>query len=170
MKIIGTVVALDMNATIKKKAGGTYTGVRLTYRDKDGDLKEETIHENGIRLNQELGNGLNSLSVDSEFTMVKEKEGDFWNTKNITLGHDTSPSSSKSTSSSGGNWPTAEERAKIQVYIIRQSSLGHAVNFLSSFDKEATGNTVMAIAAMFEKFVHEGLPTDIANMEDDIPH
>lgn len=189
MKILGTVVALDMNATIKKKAGGTYPGVRLTYRDKDEELKEETMHENGIKYNAELGAGIKSLEVDDKFTMVKEKEGDFWNVKDLYKGHDAAASnatkptssgntSSKAASSSGGGgnstYPTADERAKTQCQIVRQSSLGHAVNLTNAIgNKKATPADIIAIAQQFEQYVHLGKlrepGEDSPDDEDDIP-
>ena len=35
-QLVGTVVAVSMDAIIKKKDGGTYQGVELVFKDEEG--------------------------------------------------------------------------------------------------------------------------------------
>lgn len=51
------------------------------------------------------------------------------------------------------NWETPEERANRQIYIIRQSSLATAVEFLKDKGKTTTVEQVLDTAKRFEEYV-----------------
>lgn len=79
----------------------------------------------------------------------------------------------------GSNYETPQERAKRQVYIVRQSSLTTALDLIKFNASEARGDVqiapeaVIEIARKFEEFVFEPKATSPAakfdDMQDDIP-
>jgi hypothetical protein len=87
--------------------------------------------------------------------------------------------SSASTAPAKGNWETPEERAKKQVYIIRQSSLANAVATLSVGAKTAPKREdIIELAKYFEGYVldsctrnscQEVASKDIESLDEDIP-
>jgi hypothetical protein len=78
-----------------------------------------------------------------------------------------SVAASGSTTARVGNWETPEERAKKQVYIIRQSSVSSAIEFLKLQGGAAIElDDVIANARAIEKYV---LGTGIADLTDDFP-
>lgn len=166
MKILGTVVQLKLNTTMKNKAGKDYPGCKLVYEDKDGDIKNENMHENAYKYNDSLKNGLDNLKEGDKFTMVKEKENDFWNVKNIFGGWEeetqtktaTSSSTTKKATTSGSStsYPTKEERDVTQGYIIRQSSISSAVNASVALKLKSVSE-ILAAASRFEAFVMTGV-------------
>jgi hypothetical protein len=66
----------------------------------------------------------------------------------------------------GSTYATAEERAKTQVYIVRQSSISNAINVLSVGAKFVDKGAVLALAKEFENFVF-GIeaPTEVKDEE-----
>lgn len=80
---------------------------------------------------------------------------------------------------SGGNYETSEERAKKQVYIVRQSSISAAIGLLSNGAKVPPNiDAVLNAAKQFENYVfglEEAKPTvkeeraEFDDFEDDIP-
>lgn len=74
-------------------------------------------------------------------------------------------------------YETPEERAKRQIYIVRQSSIGHALEFLKNKEGviEEDISELLAVAAQFEDFVFNGLVGNGSDLtsdkpwEDDIP-
>lgn len=173
MNVIGTVVEIKKNATIKGKTGN-YTGYKLTYRDKEDSLKEQAFHEKALQYNAALKNGLDQLEPDDEFTMVKEKEGEYWNVKNIFKGSqaETKPAAkaaSAAPSNGGSTYATKEERAQTQVYIVRQSSITAALKLAEvNGNKKATVSDVLKDATQFEQWVMFGKVLDSqTDFEDD---
>ena len=165
MNITGTVMGVEFNVTIPKLNGDNYQGARFSYRDSTGALKEQAFHKNSLKFNPALKNQLEQLEVGKGFTMVKEKEGDFWNVKGI-YGEGAAPASEAKASPAKGtvppspapksNYETSEERAQRQVYIIRQSSLSNAVAALAVAAKKApSANEVIQLAKQFEAYVFD---------------
>lgn len=166
MQVVGTIMEVGIGVQCPKNGGGSYPGTRITYRDKDGSLKEQMLHENATKYNAELKDAIASLKQGDTFTMIKEKEGAHWNVKSIINGVVSAPPQSApaavsggATSASGNSSPkstyqTAEERAQVQVYIVRQSTLTQAINYLQlSKDFDATPANVIEIAKQFESHV-----------------
>jgi len=84
-----------------------------------------------------------------------------------------------STAPAKGNWETPEERAKKQVYIIRQSSLSNAVEALAIAAKKVpTKEEIVELARYFEGYVldstignsvQEVVRGDIESLDEDLP-
>lgn len=180
MNVIGKVLEVATNQTIAKNGGGSYKGTRLTYRDSEGAIKEKCIHENALKYNPTLKNQLSELSGGDDFTMVMEKEGDFWNIKGITKGvveNDPSPatvgngktSATSSNPSPRSTYETPEERAKKQVLIVRQSSVTSAIAYSATLKTPLPINEILKTAEQITAFVFqsdfddgsiESLPSD----------
>lgn len=168
MDVRGQVVSVNINVEIPKKAGGTYTGSQLAYRNSaSGKLEEQNFTSQTLKYNPSIGTALGNLSTGDNFVMVKEKEGDFWNVKSITkAGEQTVDSSAPSNGKSyqatakeykpsgGSTYSTAEERAQTQVYIVRQHSITSAINLLGVGAKAPVPvSKVLETAKEFEKYV-----------------
>jgi hypothetical protein len=66
-------------------------------------------------------------------------------------------------------YETPEERAKKQVYIVRQSSISNAVEWLKG-DGEVSTKELLELAKQFENYVMDNDPVKaLIDMEDDIP-
>ena len=166
--LIGTVVAVDMEATIQKKGGGTYKGVEFTFKTEDGKINTKAFHENQFKFNQALQNTLADLNKGDRFTAEMEKEGEFWNWKKLSKGVAENTAPKQEANASAGKQPytprpndtyeTKEERAARQVMIVRQSSISSALAFCAQqkdFFKgtdDAVGE-VLNVAARFEAWV-----------------
>lgn len=170
MQVSGVVVSVEMNVEIPKNGGGVYPGSRLTYRSQDGKISEQAFHQNVFKFNKSLEGVLKSLKPGDNIVIEKEKnEGGYWEVKGISVGGNDSTSVTTPAVKSGGNWETPEERAKKQLYIVRQSSLGHAVALsAANGGKKTTPEEIIEIAEKFVKYVMNG-DDSIFSMTDDIP-
>lgn len=178
MEITGKVLLIETNATIKGQKGN-YTGTELTYKDSEGITKSKAFHSNALKFNAALNNGLNNLAPGDEFTAVLEKKDEFWNWISVSKGAAAPKTSSNNAPSASAKaapstYATAEERAKTQKQIVRQSSLANALKLLElNGNKKATTEEAINIAEQFEAWVLGNVPdttADIANMDDDIPY
>lgn len=155
MIVNGTVVTVDIDVEIPKKDGGVYPGSRLTYRDSTGALKEQAFHTNSFKFNKTLKVSLGNLQAGDAIAIDKVKEGEYWKVMAITkIAKDSTANvaSTKENVTPKSNWETSEERAKKQVYIIRQSSISSAVALAASLKFKGIGE-VLEVAKQFEEFV-----------------
>ena len=185
MNLCGKVISIDLETTAKGQKG-EYPAWELIYKDGHGEVKTLIKHLNSMKYNKPLANGLSELTAGDEFTIEQEKnDGGYWDPKVCYKGikkEEATPAKAGNTKASGGNstYPTSDERKVTQTQIVRQSSLGHAVNMLSVVEKKAfTAQRVIEVAKQFEAFVHNGdvtpaLPDEAGNsaaeMNDDIPY
>lgn len=160
MKVNGVVVSVEIDVQVAKKDGGSYPGSRLSYRDDSGKLTEQAFHNNAFKFNAALKNSLQSLKPGDKIVIEKEKKGDFWNVMGITIageGGGVVESTTKLVASPKSTYETPDERAQKQVYIIRQSSVGHAVELLAANGgKKNTPKEVIEVAKTFENYVLTG--------------
>lgn len=188
MQVQGKVIEVQVDVQVAKKGGGTYPGCLLTYRDKEGKACEQAFHENTFKFKQHIKETLQRLSPGDTFMMEKEKQGDFWNVMSInkTDGMEvakapdrvSAPAASAKPAGKvlGSTYETPEERAKKQVYIVRQSSITAALGYFSlNKATKASTEDILAIAKEFEKYVFASTEMepdpvqDIVDMESDIP-
>jgi D-alanyl-D-alanine carboxypeptidase len=168
MDVRGQVVSVNLNVEIPKKAGGTYTGSQLAYRNSaNGKLEEQNFTSQTLKYNPSIGTALGNLTTGDNFVMVKEKEGDFWNVKSITKAGEATVAASEPSNgktyqpqakeykpSGGSTYSTAEERAQTQVYIVRQHSITSAINLLGVGAKAPVAvSKVLETAKEFENYV-----------------
>lgn len=183
MQVELTVVSVEMDVEIQKQAGGSYKGARLTYRDASGAIKEKAFTQQALKYNPQVKTTLSNLAAGDKAIMEMEKNGDFWNVKTLTKDGSVSSVATNSTPASGGNkasptaspkstYETPEERAKKQVYIVRQSSITAALTYLGD-TKKMSINDVIAVAKQFEAYVFgadfdDGTLMTIKGDEDEI--
>lgn len=153
MQVFGQVISVDVDVQVNKKDGGTYPGSRLTYRDSSGKVAEQAFHQNVFRFNGALKATLTTLKAGDSICITKEKKGEFWNVVSIEKTATTTIQETQPVSS--GSTPTTDMR---QLYIIRQSSLGHAVSLLAANGgKKNTTLEVIEVADQFVEYVLNGL-------------
>lgn len=158
MQITVQVVSVEHNIEIQKKSGGVYPGTRLTYR-LDGKIQEQNFHNNSLKYNPNVAESLKVLVSGDVVTIDKIKDGEFWKVTAITKGGSVPQPSTPATptpAASKGTWETAEERAKKQVMIVRQSSISAAINMFQhkSYDKISIVEAdIVKVAKFFEAYV-----------------
>lgn len=123
-----------------------YFFYNLTY-DKDG--KEET--KKMFSFAEAAYAALKGANEGDLFDvkLAKNKNG-YWEWSEVV------PALAGSTTSAttrSGSWETAEERARRQILIVRQSSLSNAIAYASS-DPKAPLDLVIEVAAQFEAWVN----------------
>ena len=164
------------------KNGRQYQSVEVTYKNEAGQAGNKKLmsfsHPDVFKAAQTWTKG-DSVNIDS----VKDDNG-YWQWTKV-LGAGEAPSanasapkaSSSSPAARGNSFPTADERAQTQVYIIRQSSLTNANATLATAGKPVTQDKVVELAQVYERYVL-GLgappqaikePESIAEMASDIP-
>lgn len=107
----------------------------------------------------QLPNGPVDVTLTRNSTGYNEwsavKEGTF--SEKVPSGPSQGASAPSIRPANASNFPTNEERAKTQVYIVKQSSLGHAINYLNNKYKEGDPaynvDNVLEIAQVFVDFV-----------------
>jgi hypothetical protein len=173
MEIHGTVISYTGSTKIQKQGGGSYDAWELVYRNEENEVKQLAKPVTGLRFNKPLKASLEALKPNDPFTVVLEKsDKGFWEVKelakgelngaavsNIPAGGGDSPSRPVVAPRvvnrvTGSTYETAEERAKKQVVIIRQSCLAQALNFAGG---ESPIEAVLEHAVKFETFVYAGL-------------
>ena len=158
------------------KNGRQYQSVEVTYKNEQGQAGNKKLMSfaapDVFKTAQTWTKG-DSVNIDS----VKDDNG-YWQWKAI-LGAGQAPSASAPRASSaspaarGNSYPTTDERAQTQVYIIRQSSLTNANATLATTGKPVSKDEVVALAQVYERFVLgqtvAAEPESIAELASDIP-
>lgn len=120
-------------------------------------------------------NAVKEAEGGEQYDVEMIKEGEYWNWKAMskmaagatTTSVDAPP---KAQMTRPSTYETAEERAKKQVYIIRQSSLANAISLLAANGgKKNSTEEVVAVAEQFVAFVLGETAPSVFDLEDDIP-
>lgn len=179
----GKVISIELDISIPKQDGsGSYKGSRLIYTDDGGKIQTQAFHENSFKFNAALKQQLKELKPGDAILIDKEKpEGSsFWKVNGI-LKQDASVSPASdynvgkapAQASPKSTYETPEERAKKQVYIVRQSSISNALELVSNnpeFYKKSKDQVkdVLEIAKQFEDYVFDNKPAPVSdNFPDD---
>ncbi|MBT9145723.1 MAG: hypothetical protein DDT42_01599 [candidate division WS2 bacterium] len=184
MQVQGTIISLSLETEVKKNGGGSYKGWELVYKSSDGEVRTIAKPVQGLKFNASLKTQLESFLVGDKFTLEQEKNpAGFYDVKSIVQGWSGGEVSAPVSTSaqtqkvSGGtpyqssSYPTKEERAQTQRYIIRQSSLTNAVATLSVGSKSLNPKDVLVLAEQYVDFIFEQLrgQEGIDALQDDIP-
>lgn len=145
------------------KAGKPYSYVELAYKGDDGQVRGKKVMPFGEfkavhdALAQAQGGEVYNI------TAIKNEASGYWDWTAASKSDGSAPAPqasgpSQAGTSSGGkvtgsNYETAEERAKKQVFIVRQSSISAAINFLVDAKKSSTVEQVIDVAKQFEAYV-----------------
>ena len=183
------IIAVEQG-TAKSKAGKDYQFLEVAYKNKSFQDKVESKKHNQFG-DKTVFNTLKDAQTGEVYTINRVKEGEYWQWIGITSGTVSSGDSAGNQSSNGSaksagnpvpksNYETAEERAKRQVYIIRQSSISSAIETLKTDKKSPSVQEVLEVAKKYEQFVFgidddaqpaNALPKmDGDDLEDDIPY
>ena len=159
------------------KAGKPYSFVELAYKGEDGQVKGKKVMPFGE--SKPVYEALAKAGSGEFYNIgaVKNDGTGYWDWISATKSDGGTTSvgtkSASPTTPTGGtvksSYETSEERAKKQVYIVRQSSITAALGFLGGKAKSVT--EVLQIAKQFEQYVfdiEEPKAADITELEDDV--
>ena len=151
-----------------------YSVVELVYKNID---KDKTETKKLMSFSYPLVyNALRQSSKGDKFDIKLAKEGEYWQwTESEVAGTESTPTPSSSGPEpkayvKGSNYETSEERKERQTHIIRQSSLGHAVNTLKVDGEALEKDAVLALAADYEQWVtRKTMAQHLEGFPDDFP-
>jgi len=171
------ITIIDVSAPVATKtAKGGYQSIEVTYKNESGQAQGKKLmsfsNPSVFKAVQELEKG----SV-VEVETFKDDNG-YWQWKAIkAAGSAPAETTGKPAGRvTGSNYETPDERAKRQVYIVRQSSIGHAVSILTVGAKSGPKvDEVLSLAKQLEDYVF-GVDTKAVeakhgfeDFSDDIP-
>jgi hypothetical protein len=151
-----------------KTAKGGYNKINVTYKDPNGKIVSRGIFDFA---KPAIFKAFKDANANDLFDVeeIKNDKG-YWEFVTVTksmgpaVEHTSEPTVSTGVSipkATGGvvaprsNYETPEERAFRQRLIVRQSSIGHALEFLPlSGEKKSTKEEVIKLARYFESFVY----------------
>lgn len=181
--MLGTVISVSLETSVKKKDGGSYKGWELVYKSDDGDVRTIAKPVTGLTYNQPLKKALSELSAGDQFTLEQEKNaGGFNDVKSIRKGwaegqpplpsaaSASKASSAPSNSYQARDFETKEERTIKQRLIVRQSSLSTAVDILSVGAKVLKKEDVLGLAETLFDWVYETKASDEKAYDEDVPY
>lgn len=161
----------------KPTAKGSYQMAVVTYKDLgNGKVAEKKVMS---FKDKDVFNKVSQAKQGEFLYVTMEKEDGYWNWKKVdaappgTTAQNAPASNAVSLSPAGktSTYETAEERAKKQVYIVKQSCLSVAANLLSIGAKQPpTAEAVIELANKFKDYVFDIVPPpSLIEMENDLP-
>lgn len=164
------VISIESDYAVTKK-GDSYKVVTVVYKNRDGKVESKKLMPFGDtkKTAEILGEATAGQIYEVD---TKKNDAGYWDWLNprVSSGDMSAPPSggaaqpaSRGTSSpEPSRFESAEERAKKQVYIVRQSSLSNAVETLAVGSKTALDpKKVIEVARMYEAYVFD---TEIAEV------
>lgn len=162
-------------------AKGSYDKLELAFKDETGTVKGKKIMSFGD--SAVAFKALKDAKQGEFYQITAEKQGEFWvwtkvskDTGNLAAARPELQSKPAAVGGkvTGSNYETPEERAKKQVYIVRQSSISNAIEFLTKNSTTRTVSEVLQIAKEFETHVFAMDPSkaatqELLDMANDIP-
>ena len=158
------IIAVEQG-TAKSAKGNDYKFVEVTYKNMTFEGKVESKKHNQYG-NKEVFNALADATAGESYTIVREKDDKgYWQWIGIAKGDveieeaqgGKQPMKAQTTNNATpapkSTYETAEERAKKQVYIVRQSSISAAIDLLKTDKKIPTVGEVIEVAKQFEAYV-----------------
>lgn len=153
-------------ATKLNKSGKPYNTVTVVYRDEQGRVSQKVVMGFGATANaaRDLANAVSGQRYNVDYVKNASGYNDWVDVSLISASSGATPFAAPAASSAGSNskpksvsnFETSEERAKKQVYIVRQSSLANAVATLSVGSKTAPKpEEVIAVARKYEQYVFD---------------
>ena len=138
-------------------AGKTYQNAEIAYKNLDqGKVESKNITQYS-KVFKQVADATPTMFYD--VAISKDDKG-YWQWDSFVAG---TPGEAAQTSAAGpskatvapkSNYETSEERAKRQVFIVKQSSLGHAIELMSVGAKAPPDvDAVIALAQKFTDFV-----------------
>lgn len=146
---------IDVGAPESVKTGkGQYQTLQVSFKNEQGQVQGKKLMSFS---NPAVFKDIQGYAKGDRVDVATVKEGDYWQWKAIVKEGEALPKveGAKPASTGGGkvigsNYETPEERAKRQVYIVRQSSISSAIELLGT--GKSVGD-VLATAKQFEEYV-----------------
>lgn len=162
--------------TKQSKTGKAYTMFDVAYKNKSFNDKLEGKKQADF-VSKSVTEALNNASFGDIFTVVREKNGEYWEWKDIQKGEmvvvqqqqNGEPMKVNASPSPKSTYETAEERAAKQVMIVRQSSVSSAINALKTDKNQLNAQEVIELAKKFEEYVMYKGEYSFAEFPEDIP-
>ena len=154
-----------VNVAVENK--GKYQMANVSYKTEDGKVEGKKIASFTFK---EVFKALSQSQTGDIFDVESQKnDKGYWDWTFVkAAGKNTAPTSGQysTTVRKGGDWETAEERAKKQVYIVRQSSVAAAIRLgeLNGTTGPVTEEDIIASAKFFEEYVFD-VPQSEARVE-----
>lgn len=151
------ITVLSATTTTVPTAKGSYQKLELAFKGEDGKVLGKNIMSFGAAAVtfKVLAKAQGGEVYD--ITSVKNEASGYWDWTNAAKGEAgsalvASSASPPAVGTTKSTYETSEERARKQVYIVRQSSLSAAINYIGDTKKVST-NDVIAVAKQFEAYV-----------------
>ena len=168
---------------VKDESRGKYNMLTVDFKNLKFDKNESKKIVSFT--NKDVYNTLKTASAGDEFTVTAVKGEQYWEWQNVSprgeappevsTGGNVSTTSKPAAQSPKSTYETPEERAKKQLYIVRQSSISSAIDLLKTEKVIPSVDEVLSTAKQFEKYVFGvEVPTNINSLppldnDDDIP-
>lgn len=151
--------------TTKPTTKGSYQEAEVAFKNLgSGKMESKKILS---FTNKEVFNVVAGAKMDDCFSVIIEKnDKGYWEWKQIKqeVPGTVAASTTASNTTTRSTYETPEERAKKQVYIVRQSSISSALTFLGGATTGATVDEVLDLAEKFTAFVFNG--RESTNIDD----
>jgi hypothetical protein len=139
-------------------AKGSYGKLDIAYKNDQGKTEGKKVVS---FTNEAVFNILKVAKTGDAFNVVTEKDdNNYWQWTSVTPvtggaapGQEVARPVAGATASPKSTYETPEERAKKQVYIVRQSSISSALEYSKSVKALKTVEDVIKVAQQFEAFV-----------------
>ena len=170
------IQVLDVKASTKTSAAGkAYQNVEIAYKNIDqGKVESKNITQYS-KVFKAVADATTTMFYD--VAISKDDKG-YWQWDSFVAGTPAEspnvptsfqPVPGKSTVAPKSNYETSEERAKRQVFIVKQSSLGHAIELMSVGAKAPPDvDAVIALAQKFTDFVFAESKAELFDMPNDL--
>ena len=166
------VVSVEREDKPSSNGKGTYGVLTVTYRSNGKIAEKKLMSFTNPTVFKHFEKAAKGDQVD--VTSVKNDKTGYWDWTAIGTGSESPVGSSPTvtTSRSGSNYETKEERAAKQKYIVKQSSLSAAVSLLTVGAKTPPASEdVIALADKFVSYVFdESAVKDLVESFDDVPY
>ena len=176
---------LSVGVETRPTEKGSYQVAAVSYKDLTNGGKVN-IKQVMSFTNKEVFETLVVAKATDVYDVEMVKGEKYWDWTKVTKGVAVAPgvttsvarqSASGSTSTNSRGYETPEERAKKQIYIVRQSSLGNAIATLTVGRKsEIKPNEVIELAKQYESYVFSTAEDVVAKdvggieeLEEDLP-
>ncbi len=163
---------IKVKSETKPTAKGSYTMLDVAFTNlSSGKVESKKIMSFA---NKTVFDILSKAESDQKFTVTSEKneKTGYWDWVSVDTGAASSGSSTtKGFTSPKSTYETAEERAKRQVLIVRQSSLTAAITTLKDAKGSLNPDDVVSLAQDYVAWVFQEAPNPVGfeDMEDDVP-
>lgn len=152
-----------------KKGRSGYTKATVVYTDEKGENRTKPLMSFS---NPAVFEALKDASQGDKFEIKVVKEGEYWNWSAASrVDKDATPSAKAPNGGKvvGSNYETADERKVKQLYIIKQSSISNAIEFVKYSQRDGvepyTVGDILDIAQQFVDFVYGNDSEEVGSMD-----